>query len=66
MEDELRRINRAFADFMSASVRIEQHLQQGGRLTSVQLESLAQTVSGLQAFLDIWTRKHEVSDDLLE
>jgi hypothetical protein len=51
---------------MSASVRIEQHLQQGGRLTSVQLESLAQTVSGLQAFLDIWTRKHEVSDDLLE
>jgi hypothetical protein len=64
VENELVRINRGIADFMSASVPIEQHLQQGGRLTSVQLESIVQTVNGLQTFLDSWKRKHQVSDDL--
>jgi hypothetical protein len=46
------------AEFMSVSTQLERYLQEGKSLTTLQLESLSLTVSGLHTFLDSWKRKH--------
>jgi hypothetical protein len=53
-------VQRMVADFMKASTPLETYLQQGGPLSSLQLDLVASTVSGLQTFLDIWKRKNIV------
>jgi hypothetical protein len=51
-------VQRMVTDFIKASTPLEAYLQQGGPLSSLQLDSVAATVSGLQTFLDIWKRKN--------
>ena len=52
---------RVIARLMSASVPVEQHLQQGKPLTAQQLALLTSTIKGLQTFIEIWKRKNNVS-----
>jgi len=49
---------RLIATLMAASTPIERYLKQGSPLTPLQLQSIALTVSMLQTFLKIWTRRH--------
>ena len=58
MADEDVTTQRLIANFMTASVPVEKHLQQGGRLTDLELQSLSLTIDGLQTFLNIWMTKH--------
>lgn len=50
--------NRLVADFMTASAPLEAYLQQGQPLTPLQLQSITNTIDGLQTFLDVWHKKH--------
>jgi hypothetical protein len=52
---------RLIAKLMSASVPVEELLQQGKPLTAQQFESLSLTIAGLQTFLEAWKRKNKVS-----
>ena|SRR5215510_1026758 len=54
------KVQRMIADFMKASSPLEAYLQEGGSLSPLQLECIANTISGLQTFLDGWKRKNTV------
>jgi hypothetical protein len=58
MTEEDAAIHKLIAQFMSVSSQLETYLQEGKPLTTLQLESLSLTVSGLHTFLDSWKRKH--------
>ena len=58
MTEEDAATHELIAEFMSVSTQLERYLQEGKSLTTVQLESLSLTVSGLHTFLDSWKRKH--------
>ncbi len=58
MDQEQMEANRLIADFMTASTPLEAYLQQGQPLTALQLQSITNTIDGLQTFLDVWHRKH--------
>jgi len=58
MADEDVTTHRLIADFMTASTPVETYLQQDGRLTDLELQSLSLTIDGLQTFLNIWKTKH--------
>lgn len=54
--------HRIIADFMKASTPIEQHLQLGRPLATLQLDSISLTVEGLETFLSIWKKKHGITE----
>ena len=58
MTEEDEAIQKLIAQFMSVSTTLERYLEEGKPLTTLQLESLSVTVSGLHTFLDSWKRKH--------
>jgi len=55
------KIQRLIARLMTASVPVEEFLQQGMPLTAQQFESLSLTIAGLQTFLEAWKRKNRLS-----
>ena len=58
MTEEDAATHKLIAEFMSVSTQLERYLQEGKSLTTLQLESLSLTVSGLHTFLDSWKRKY--------
>ena len=59
MDEEDVNSQRLIANFMAASTPVEKYLQQGGRLTDLELQSLSLTIDSLQTFLNIWMSKHD-------
>ena len=60
MDTDTIRFGRLLANLMSASAPVEEYLRQSRPLTAQEFDSLSLTISGLQMFLDVWKRKHEV------
>ncbi len=58
-EEEDVTTRRLIANFITASTPVEKYLQQGGRLTDLELQSISLTIDGLQTFLNIWHAKHD-------
>lgn len=54
--------HRLVADFINASAQLENYLQVDGPRTSVQVDSLTLTISGLQTLMDNWKRKNWLGD----
>jgi len=46
--------DRIIADFITASAHMETYLVHRGPLNAVQQDAVANTIQGLQTFLDIW------------
>ena len=66
-EEDAATHNKLIAEFMSVSTQLERYLQEGKSLTTVQLESLSLTVSGLHTlsrFLEekAWPKKQKSTD----
>ena len=49
------------ADLLALALAIEQHLQhRGSRLSRLQIDSLADAISGLHRYMTVW-KKHELA-----
>jgi len=46
------------AHFMSVSAPLEEYLRQGRPLTAREIELVSLTITGLQTFFDVWSRKN--------
>ena len=63
MSTDVVETQRLIAHLMLASAPVEEYLQQNKPLTAQQYESLSLTLEGLQTFLEVWKRKHNVRDE---
>ena len=60
MDADRVKTQRLIARLMTASVPVEEFLQQGTPLTAQQFESISLTITGLQTFFEAWKRKNKV------